>query len=274
MKSPILYLVTAFIIAFAVLLLVPVWYILGVGEGEGHVMNDEVMTLDVFNWHLQEQQKKYGQPDGSIKVTTAGEVFILARQFSFTPNVIRLETGKSYTLNFYSADVIHGVSLVMTQGAVGEALSLSSVLPPGPVSMVAITPQLPGEILVICTEYCGLGHHLMESKIVVEGPPYSMKILPWYQRLRMPQLSVDMWMYHDLYYSQYQASNPELFWDPLPAVPGLFMAPHPGWSYWHYEGPPENMKKHLETVPARLSRAPATFQLDWRRPPEESGLYR
>lgn len=275
MKSKSFYLITAFVIAFAVLLLVPLWYVLGAVGGEGHAHAvKEIMTRDVFTWHLKEQQRKYGLPDGSVKIADAGEVFILAQQFAFIPKQIRLETGKAYMLHFYSPDVHHGASLVANQPHIGQALGLHTVIPPGIVSMVTFTPHLPGEILLACTEYCGLGHHVMEGKIIMEGQPFSMEMVPWYQRIQMIKLSTNMWMYHDLYYSQFQAQQPGLLWDPLPSLPGLFMAPHQGWPYWHYHGPPGEEKKHLEAAVSKLSDAPPDFKRNWELPPEKTGFYR
>ena len=31
------------------------------------------------------------------------------------------------------------------------------------------TFETPGEYLVVCNEYCGLGHHLMQGKVIVEA---------------------------------------------------------------------------------------------------------
>lgn len=272
MRSPIAFLVTAFIIAFAVLLLVPLWYILGAVGGEGHAHAvKEIMTYDVFSWNIKEQQRKYGQPDGSVKITDAGEVFIMAQQFSFTPRVIRLETGKKYMLHYYSPDVIHGVSLIVDHPGI-TASGLHSVVPPGIVAMITIAPHLPGEILMVCTEYCGLAHQVMQAKIIAEGQPFPMTMLPWYQRIGIPKLPVDMWMYHDLIYNQILGSEQALFWDPLPDAPGLFMPPHAGWKYWHYHGPPQEGAKHLEAAKKMIDQAPASFRQDWVLPAGKTKL--
>lgn len=239
MKSSVIYLVTAFAIAFAVLLVVPLWYALGAIGAEGHGGHavGQIMTRDIFERQLKKQQEKYGLPDGSVRITDGGDVYIMAQQFAFLPRVIRLQTGKMYHLNFYSPDVLHGVSLVQVESlGLLRTHSLNNVLPPGPITTIMLTPHLPGEVLIVCNEYCGPGHHLMASKILVEGEPFSMEMLPWYQRIKMLKMPVSHWIYHDLLNRQAAAVEPKLIYNPLPQRTGFFMAPHPGWEYWHFHG--------------------------------------
>ena len=239
MKAPTRYLITAFVIAFAVLLLVPIWYITGMtgGGGHAHAMTS-LEPADYFNWRLAEQRKEFGQPDGSIRMTKSGDVFIMAAQYSFLPQKIRLQTGKKYNLHFYSPDVIHGSSLIhVDQYGMLRPYSLNTVLPPGPMAMVTIDPHLPGIILLICDEYCGEGHHNMKAKIIVEGEPYPIEVIPWYSRIGAIDMPVSTWQHHDLYINQVSAQEPELTWAPPMAMgPEFFMAPHGEWGYWHYHG--------------------------------------
>jgi cytochrome c oxidase subunit 2 len=157
------YLAAGFILAFMVLILVPVWVALGAVETEedGHHGGGMMLTPEQFEAKVREQREKYGQPDGSVK-PPPGDVYILARQFVFSPSRLRLETGEHYTLHIYSPDVIHGYSLVMER-------SLNTVVLPRMMSMMEIELTRPGEILVTCNEYCGLGHHLMRGLIIAEG---------------------------------------------------------------------------------------------------------
>jgi len=43
------------------------------------------------------------------------------------------------------------------------------MLVPGYVSQFTTVFKQPGEYLIVCHEYCGLGHHLMAGKLIVEG---------------------------------------------------------------------------------------------------------
>jgi cytochrome c oxidase subunit 2 len=162
-EGSIAYLVTAFVIAFLVLGLVPVWFLLGAvgGGNHDHHGGEETVTEESFVAKLNEQQEKYGLADGSVRPPSDGRVYVMVRQFAFTPNIIRLQAGKSYELAFFSPDVLHGVSLV-------HGLSLNAVLMPVAVSAVAVRPMQHAEILIVCNEYCGIAHHLMRGKIIVE----------------------------------------------------------------------------------------------------------
>jgi len=287
MKSSTVYLIAAFVIAFCVLLMVPLWGILGVtgGDAHAHAMTS-IEPLDYFTWRLAQQTEKYGQPDGSIQLTDSGDVYIMAAQFAFIPQVIRLETGRKYNLHFYSPDVIHGASLIhVDQDGLLQPFSLSSVIPPGPMSMITIEPHLPGNLLIVCTEYCGVAHHLMQAKITVEGEPYPVEVVPWYQRMGVLAIPMPTWLHHDLYIDQVAAIDPELIWAP-PMTMGaeFFMAPHGEWHYWHYHGLAEREGEFLRAADMTDGRldgritpgtpgVPPQFIEHFNLPPEKTRIY-
>jgi cytochrome c oxidase subunit 2 len=45
---------------------------------------------------------------------------------------------------------------------------VNMMLLPGQVSRLTTRFNTPGEYLFICQEYCGVGHHLMFGKVIVE----------------------------------------------------------------------------------------------------------
>ena len=59
-----------------------------------------------------------------------------------------------------SADVLHGLNLERTR--------VNMMLIPGQVSRTVHTFDEPGEYMTICHEYCGVGHHYMNARVVVE----------------------------------------------------------------------------------------------------------
>ena len=288
MKPNTVYLVAAFIIAFAVLLMVPLWSILGAKSGEAHAhAMDAIEAPDYFTWRLEEQTKKHGQPDGSVRFTNSGDIYILAMQYAFLPQVIRLETGRKYNLHFYSPDVIHGASIInVNQYNLLQPFSLNTVIPPGPMTMVTIVPRLPGDILIVCTEYCGPGHHIMQAKIIAEGEPYPLEVVPWWERIGTLDMPVPSWLHHDLYIDQVAAIDPELLWTPPTpmATDGFFMAPHGEWEYWHYHGLPEKegeLLRAADMVDGKLDGrieigtpgVPSQFIEHFNLPPKETRLY-
>jgi len=150
----------AFVLAFGVLLLVPVWAQLGVlAESEHGGHGGPTADHDAFAAQIEAQAAAFGQPDGSVRIPAGETVYIQAQQFYFTPATIHLQPGADYTLAFHATDVVHGVSLIM-EG------SLNMVLMPGATVEVPLRATESGEVQMLCTDYCGLGHHLMAGRIV------------------------------------------------------------------------------------------------------------
>ena len=92
--------------------------------------------------------------DGSITVVSVTEMFRIL------PSVIRVPAGKPVKFRVTSPDVIHGFQIVGTNANV--------MVIPGYVTEVVTTFRRPGEYLIVCNEYCGLSHHLMQAKLLVE----------------------------------------------------------------------------------------------------------
>ena len=97
------------------------------------------------------------RPDGKIVVTMVAEMFI------FDPDEIHVPAGRPVTFRITSTDVVHGLLIVGTNA--------NAMVIPGYVSEFSITFPRPGEYLMVCHEYCGLLHHEMMGKVVVEGGP-------------------------------------------------------------------------------------------------------
>lgn len=88
------------------------------------------------------------------------EVVMIGRAWSFEPNEIRIPAGSRVTFIASSTDVIHGIQVTNTR--------INVMLIPGQISRVEYTFREPGEHLLICHEYCGLGHHTMGGRVIVE----------------------------------------------------------------------------------------------------------
>jgi cytochrome c oxidase subunit 2 len=74
--------------------------------------------------------------------------------------VVKLQEGANYTLHLSSADLNHGFSLF--------PLNVNIQVVPGYDYGLRITPNEAGDFRIICNEFCGIGHHLMVGKIIVE----------------------------------------------------------------------------------------------------------
>lgn len=88
------------------------------------------------------------------------EAVIVAQTWQFTPNEIRVPAGSTVTFIATSKDVTHGLKI--------ENTDVNMMLLPGQVSRLTTRFNTPGEYLFICQEYCGVGHHLMFGKVIVE----------------------------------------------------------------------------------------------------------
>jgi len=89
----------------------------------------------------------------------AGDAYLLAQQFQFYP-VLKLKKGQTYRLHLSSLDVSHGFSLY--------PLNMNFQILPGYDHVLTITPTRSGEYTVVCNEFCGVGHHTMTGRIIVE----------------------------------------------------------------------------------------------------------
>lgn len=166
------YLTTAFLVAFSVLLFLGVWAAYGVlypAQG-GHHGGGVMVNPDEYRQQVMAFVEANQLEDGSVRPQSS-DVYIMAMQFAWVPNVIRLETGREYVLHISSVDVVHGFSLQMGQR------SYNATVMPGQVTRVEITPVLPGRYFITCNEYCGLGHEAMSAQFIVEGEPVPVQEL-------------------------------------------------------------------------------------------------
>ena len=88
-------------------------------------------------------------------------VVIVGMMFAFTPDSIAVPAGIPVTFRITSADVTHGFEIVGTNA--------NTMVVPGYVSQFTTTFTRPGKYLIVCNEYCGMGHHVMSGTLLVGG---------------------------------------------------------------------------------------------------------
>lgn len=88
------------------------------------------------------------------------EAVVVARAWGFTPAEIRVPAGARVTFRVTSVDVIHGFHV--------EDTRINLMVLPGQISELLYTFDEPGEHLLICHEYCGVGHHGMAGRVIAE----------------------------------------------------------------------------------------------------------
>lgn len=109
--------------------------------------SDILSNKSIWNPGIQEM------PDGSILVT------MTARIWSFLPDHVKIPVGKKVTFRVTSSDVIHGFEIV------GTNVNMMAV--PGYINQVTTQFQNAGSYLLLCNEYCGIGHHNMSTTLEV-----------------------------------------------------------------------------------------------------------
>ncbi len=130
--------------------------VLVTGVGGALVPPSHVETIDptkVFT------DPRFAHPGVAVD-SNGATVVAVGMMFAFNPAVIRVPAGKPVVFRMTSADVTHGFLIVGTNA--------NTMLVPGYVSQFTTVFKQAGEYLIVCHEYCGLGHHLMAAKLVVE----------------------------------------------------------------------------------------------------------
>jgi cytochrome c oxidase subunit II len=84
---------------------------------------------------------------------------IKAKKYEFSPSQITLKKDAPVVLRLSSEDRAHGFFV--------KSLGVDAEIRPGQFTDVAITPAAPGDYVVICDQYCGLGHGNMKMKLSV-----------------------------------------------------------------------------------------------------------
>jgi cytochrome c oxidase subunit 2 len=93
------------------------------------------------------------EADGSVTLRAVGQ------QYSFTPTCMVVPTETPITFRVTSPDVVHGFLV--------EGTNINMMLVPGYVSVLPAKFDKPGEHLMPCQEFCGVGHEGMWARVKV-----------------------------------------------------------------------------------------------------------
>lgn len=130
--------------------------------GDQNVPTDSYRaTPEAFTKKVQAFVERYGRDDGRVAVPADEDAYMLAARYVFYPELV-LKAGEEYRIWISSADALHGFSIV------GGRQNINLEIAPEHVYGATFTPEKAGEYLIVCNEYCGLDHHTMKGRIVVE----------------------------------------------------------------------------------------------------------
>jgi len=88
------------------------------------------------------------------------EIELEAYQFGFSPETITVKEGDIVKLKVTSRDVPHGVYI--------KEYGINQTVEKGQQKEVDFIADKTGEFDILCSVYCGSGHHQMQGKLIVE----------------------------------------------------------------------------------------------------------
>ena len=103
---------------------------------------------------------RYQHADGRVWVPPGKDAYLMAYRFAFFPTLV-VKAGRPVRIWMSSLDTLHGFSLV------GHGLNLNLEIAPDHAYGAVFTPTRPGRYLIVCNEFCGLGHQLMQTSLYV-----------------------------------------------------------------------------------------------------------
>lgn len=122
------------------------------------------MHLPGRDGEIDPQRVRTTPPFDQLGVRQVGpnqyQAVMIGQAWTFVPAEIRIPRGADVEFIATSTDVIHGFHVGGTR--------LNIMLIPGQISRYPYRFDRPGEYVLICHEYCGLGHHTMFGRVIVE----------------------------------------------------------------------------------------------------------
>ncbi len=156
-----LWITIALIWALILFLMMPYWHVKGKQNPSQETYK---VTPTEFLQKANEfiEQYKVGVEKGIpvVEPPPGSDIYLIARMWSWSP-ILKLKKGETYRLHVSSLDLQHGFSVY--------PINMNFMVLPNYDYVLTITPTEEGEYTIICNEYCGLGHHLMVGKILVES---------------------------------------------------------------------------------------------------------
>jgi cytochrome c oxidase subunit 2 len=138
----------------------PYWHLKGKQNSTGEAYTVEPKTfqerVDRFV-KTNEVDKDKGIP--VVQPAPGGDAYLLAQMWRWYP-ILKLKKDQTYRLHVSSTDLQHGFSLL--------PLNMNFQVLPGYDHVLTITPTQAGEFTIVCNEFCGIGHHMMTGRILVE----------------------------------------------------------------------------------------------------------
>ncbi len=125
---------------------------------DGPVIRDQRVIMGEFNIpNFAEITKDDSSPAPAV---SRKEFIITAKQWSFSPAVIKVKRGDKVVLKLKTVDVAHSYSI--------PEFRINAEIKPGETTTVEFTADKVGSFVSACKIYCGVGHVGMTGTLIVE----------------------------------------------------------------------------------------------------------
>ncbi|MGE3533664.1 MAG: cytochrome C oxidase subunit II [Parachlamydiales bacterium] len=140
--------------------MMPIWHFRG-GQNPAGIRAKTTATEFSARVDKFVQDFKVGEEMGiPIVAPPAGaDIYLQGQMWRWYP-ILKLKHGTEYILHISSLDINHGFSLY--------PVNLNFQVVPGYDYGLKIVPNKTGDFRIICNEFCGIGHHMMVGKVLVE----------------------------------------------------------------------------------------------------------
>lgn len=150
----------AFVWCMILFAAMPFWHLKG-GQNPSGVRSK--VTPAAFSARVDRFVKDYqvGKEKGFpvVEPPPGSHIYMLGRMWQWYP-VLKLKKGATYTLHLSALDLNHGFSLI--------PVNINFQVVPGYDYALTVTPNTAGDFRVVCNEFCGVGHHTMVGKVLVD----------------------------------------------------------------------------------------------------------
>lgn len=141
-------------------IMMPYWHFKGKQNSTGEAFS---VSPKEFKAKVEKfvSANKIGEEKGIpiVQPAPGGDAYLEGRMWTWYP-ILKLKEGQTYRLHVSAVDLQHGFSLL--------PVNMNFHMVPGYDHVLTITPTKKGDYQIICNEFCGIGHHLMTGKIIVE----------------------------------------------------------------------------------------------------------
>ncbi len=124
---------------------------------DGPVISDQKVIMQEFNISNYAEISKNTAP---APVVSRKEFIITAKQWSFSPAVIKVKKGDTVVLKLKTVDVAHSYSVA--------EFGINAEIKPGETTVVEFVADKTGTFISSCQTYCGVGHVGMTGTLIVE----------------------------------------------------------------------------------------------------------